>query len=106
VAQARTGALLNPRIDSTFKALFTQPNEASRAAMHAFLEAATERRIATWEISQNEAPIEYVGHRGVSFDISCRFDDGMAAERCRLTAANTITGSARNNWWRASRPRA
>ena len=80
MAQARTGALLNPRIDSTFKALFTQPNEASRAAMHAFLEAATERRIATWEISQNEAPIEYVGHRGVSFDISCRFDDGMAAE--------------------------
>ncbi len=80
IAQAGTGALLNPRIDSTFKALFTQPNEDSRAAMHAFLEAATERRIATWEISQNEAPIEYFGHRSVSFDISCVFDDGMAAD--------------------------
>ena len=30
-AQAATGALLNPRIDSTFKALFTQTTPESQA---------------------------------------------------------------------------
>ena len=40
VSQAGTGVLLNPRVDSTFKALFTQDTEESRAAMHSFLEAA------------------------------------------------------------------
>ena len=80
IAQAGTGALLNPRIDSTFKALFTQPTEDSRAAMHAFLEAATERRIKEWHLLPNEAPIEYFDQRTVNFDISCVFDDGLAAD--------------------------
>lgn len=41
-SQAGTGALLNPRVDSTFKALFTQDTKESKAAMQSFLEAATE----------------------------------------------------------------
>ena len=56
VAQMHTGALLNPRIDSTFKALFTQPTKESRAALQSFLEAATERNIDSFEFVANDAP--------------------------------------------------
>ena len=56
VAQMETGALLNPRVDSTFKALFTQPTKESRDALHSFLEAATERKIKTFVLTANDAP--------------------------------------------------
>jgi len=36
---ANKGRLLNPRMDSTFKALFTQPTAESKSALHSFLEA-------------------------------------------------------------------
>ena len=80
IAQAGTGALLNPRVDSTFKALFTQSSNESREAMHAFLEAATERKIKEWHLSPTESPIEILDQRGVSFDIACVFENGMAAD--------------------------
>ena len=80
IARAGTGALLNPRFDSTFKALFTQPSAESREAMRSFLEAATERRVTTWQLSQTEVPVEFHGQRGVCFDLSCSFDDGRVAD--------------------------
>ena len=80
VAQMHTGALLNPRIDSTFKALFSQPTQESRDALHSFLEAATDRKISSVRLSANEAPSEFGGQRGVSYDILCEFEDGMAAD--------------------------
>ena len=79
VAQMHTGALLNPRIDSTFKALFTQPTKESRAALQSFLEAATERSIDSFEFVANDAPEEFFGQRRVSYDIMCVFTDGEAA---------------------------
>lgn len=42
VSQMKTGALLNPRVDSTFKAMFTQPTTESREALHSSLEATTD----------------------------------------------------------------
>ena len=36
--------MLNPRVDSTLEALFTQPTKESKAALHSFLEAAAERK--------------------------------------------------------------
>ena len=80
VSQAGTGALLNPRVDSTFKAMLTQVTEESRAAMKSFLEAATERVIKMWKLTANEPPEEFAGQRGVSYDIACEFDDGSAAD--------------------------
>ena len=80
VSQMRTGALLNPRIDSTFKALFTQPTKESRAALHSFLEAATEEKIKSFELTANDAPVSYNGQRNVSYDIACVLDDGRIAE--------------------------
>ena len=79
LAQMKQGALLNPRIDSTFKALFTQPTIESRNALHSFLEAATERKIKSVELTANEAPIAFEKQRGVSYDILCIFDDGQPA---------------------------
>ena len=79
LAQMKSGALLNPRIDSTFKALFTQPTAESRNALHSFLEAATERKINSVELTANESPIAFEKQRGVSYDILCIFDDGQPA---------------------------
>ena len=80
VAQMHTGALLNPRIDSTFKALFSQPTEESQEALRSFLEAATERKIASVRLSANNAPAEFAGQRDVSYDILCEFADGLSAD--------------------------
>ena len=80
VSQMNTGALLNPRVDSTFKALFTQPTEESKAALHSFLEAATERKIKEFELRANDAPSGFSGQRGVNYDILCEFDDGLSAD--------------------------
>ena len=80
VSQASAGTLLNPRMDSTFKALFTQKTKESHDALHSFLEAATERKIKSFELRANDAPAEFGGQRGVSYDILCEFDDGTAAD--------------------------
>ena len=80
VAQMETGALLNPRVDSTFKALFTQPTQESRDALHSFLEAATERKIKSFSLTANDAPTGFGGQRSVSYDIICEFDDGLSAD--------------------------
>ena len=80
VSQMNTGALLNPRVDSTFKALFTQPTKESREALHSFLEAATERKIRTFSLTASDAPSEFGGQRNISYDIACEFEDGMSAD--------------------------
>ncbi len=80
LSQMESGALLNPRLDSTFKALFTQPTQESRDALHSFLEAATERKIKHFELRANEAPAFFGGQRSVSYDILCQFDDGLSAD--------------------------
>lgn len=79
-SQAGSGALLNPRVDSTFKALFTQPTEESRAALKSFLEAATEKPIKSVSLTSNDAVVEFSGQRNVSYDVACIFNDGLSAE--------------------------
>ena len=79
-SQAGTGKLLNPRIDSTFKAMFTQNTSESKSALKSFLEAATERKIKSCEPATNEPPQGYMGQRGLNYDIACVFDDGLAAD--------------------------
>ena len=80
LAQMDRGMLLNPRVDSTFKALFTQPTPESRAALKSFLEAAIEQKIKTVELRPNDSPAEFFGQRGVSYDITCELDNGINAE--------------------------
>lgn len=80
LAQMEAGRLLNPRIDSTFKALFTQPTRESRGALKSFLEAATERKIKNFSLEPNDSPVGFLEQRGVSYDILCEFDDGIHAD--------------------------
>lgn len=80
VAQMDKGELLNPRIDSTFKALFSQQTEESKEALRSFLEAATERKIASFRLTASDAPAGFRGQRGVSYDIICEFNDGLSAD--------------------------
>ena len=70
VAQMHTGALLNPRVDSTFKALFSQPTPESRGALHSFLEAATKRKIASFDFAANDAPTGYSGQEQSTAPVS------------------------------------
>ena len=79
VSQMQTGALLNPRIDSTFKALFTQPTEESREALRSFLSAATEHTVVAVKLTASDAPEKFSGQRSVSYDIICEFDNGLSA---------------------------
>jgi len=76
----REKALLNPRIDAVFKTMFTKPNEHSRKALKSFLEAAIGKKIKVVNLENNDASIDYDGQRGVSYDISCIFEDGSSAE--------------------------
>ena len=78
VSRMETGALLNPRVDSTFKAMFTQPTQESRDALHSFLEAAIEQKIKTVQLTASDAPMAFSGQRQVSYDIVCELDDGKS----------------------------
>lgn len=75
VAQMNKGALLNPRMDSTFKALFTSPTPDSKKALISFLKAAIKENIVDVQIRQNDAPKQFDGERDVSYDILCKLDD-------------------------------
>lgn len=79
VSQIKKGKLLNPRIDSTFKALFTQNTEESKGALKAFIEAVVKREVNTVELVPNVVPIDYIGQRDINYDILCRFQDGQVA---------------------------
>ena len=87
-SQMHTGALLNPRIDSTFKALFSQKTQESHDALQSFLEAATERKISSFELCPNDAPAGFGHQRGVSYDVLCEFDDGLHAD-CEFRCASS-----------------
>ncbi|MCR5125652.1 MAG: Rpn family recombination-promoting nuclease/putative transposase [Treponema sp.] len=74
------GRLLNPRMDCTFKAIFTQPTEASKKALHSFLEAVLDRKIDEVKFEPNDA-VQMLGtQRSVDYDINVRFSTGEAAE--------------------------
>ncbi|MCR5125513.1 MAG: PD-(D/E)XK nuclease family transposase [Treponema sp.] len=78
--ESNKGKLLNPRLDSTFKAIFTQPTEESRAALHSFLEAATESKIDEVSFEPNGAAQQFGMQRNVDYDINVRFSTGESAE--------------------------
>lgn len=77
--QMENGALLNPRIDSTFKALFTSETPQSRAALKSFLEAAIEQKIREVTLTANSAPMDFVDQRQILYDIQAILDDGRIA---------------------------
>ena len=75
----RMGKLLNPRIDTTFKALFTSNTEESRSALKAFIEAVINRKIDAVNLVPSNIPYEFFNQRGINYDILCKFEDGKFA---------------------------
>lgn len=72
-------ALLNPRLDPTFKALFTQETKESNAALESFLSSILGRKIRDVKLTSNEPSVETIDLMQMSFDVSVVFDDGEKA---------------------------
>jgi len=64
-------ALLNPRMDANFKALFTDNSKESRNALKSFLEAILEVEVSDIELRPNELAEESEKDKQSRFDISC-----------------------------------
>lgn len=72
-------ALLNPRIDPTFKAIFTQETKDSYEALQSFLSSILERKIKNVSLSVNEPPVDNTSEMQMSFDVSVTFENGEKA---------------------------
>ncbi|WP_294431000.1 Rpn family recombination-promoting nuclease/putative transposase [uncultured Treponema sp.] len=74
-------ALLDPKCDSSFKAMFTADTKESNAALKDFISTILNREISELQLIQNEPPVEIVNQNRMSFDVSVKFSDG---ERCDI----------------------
>ena len=73
-------AILNPRLDVNFKALFTQGTKESDAALQSFISAAIGRKIKSLKLDPNEPPADTPSQMRMSFDVAVTFDDGEKAD--------------------------
>ena len=73
-------AILNPRCDPIFKAIFTQGTEKSNFALKDLISSLLNRKIADMELLPNEEPVEILDEKQMSFDVNVTFDDGEKAE--------------------------
>ena len=73
-------AILNPRCDPIFKAIFTQGTEKSNFALKDLISSLLGREIAEMELLPNEEPVEILDEKQMSFDVNVTFDDGEKAE--------------------------
>ena len=73
-------AILNPRLDVNFKALFTQGTKESDAALQSFISAAIGRKIKSLKLDPNEPPADTPSQMQMSFDVAVTFDDGEKAD--------------------------
>ena len=70
-ARPYPGALLNPRLDANFKALFTHNSPESRRALKSFLEAVLGAKVSNIELAPNELPEDSTTDKQAQFDVSC-----------------------------------
>lgn len=68
------GALLNPRRDATFKALFGGESTNARFALKSFLEAVLEANIENIQLAPNELPGDSEDEKQPRFDLTCTID--------------------------------
>lgn len=73
-------AILNPRLDVNFKALFTQGTRGSDIALRSFLSAALGRAVKEVKLAPNEPAVETTTNMQMAFDVSATFDDGEQAD--------------------------
>ena len=107
-------ALLNPRCDASFKAMFTQETKESHAALQDFISTLLGRQVKEVQLVPNEPPVDMIGEMQMSFDVSIIFDDDERADlemqarqqeydyavRAETQAARLLNLSARKgkNW--------
>lgn len=69
-------ALLNPRCDASFKAMFTLDTEESNAALRDFISTVLDRPVETVQLMPNEPAVDVLDESQMSFDVSVKFNDG------------------------------
>ena len=72
-------AILNPRLDINFKAIFTQGTEGSDIALKSFLSAVVGRNVTNANLVPNEPAAASETDMQMSFDIAVTFDNGEKA---------------------------
>ena len=72
-------ALLNPRLDPNFKAIFTQETKGSYKALQSFLSSILGRKIKDVSLTANEPTVDMEDQMQMSFDVSVIFDNGEKA---------------------------
>ena len=72
--------MLNPRLDGTFKAIFTQDTDDSRNALKSFLSAMIGRTVTEVTVRENEPSQNFEGQKGIRYDINCIFDNNTRAQ--------------------------
>lgn len=72
-------AILNPRLDMNFKAIFTEETEESNLALQSFLSVILGRKIRDIHLEPNEPPADIPSQMQMSFDVSVTFEDGEKA---------------------------
>lgn len=73
-------ALLNPRMDVNFKAIFTQETEESNEALKSFLSSVLGKEVVKVQISANEPPVDIPSQIQMTFDVSVTFNNGEKAD--------------------------
>lgn len=72
-------ALLNPRIDAIFKAIFTQETEESNEALLSLITSVLGKKITNIKLTSNEPPLTTTEDKKMSFDVSVTFENGERA---------------------------
>ena len=111
-------AILNPRLDVNFKAMFTQDTEGSQIALKSFLSSVLGRSITEASLTANEPPADTPSQMQMAFDVSVKFDDGEKASiemqgrdreydyavRSEVQAARLLNNNAkRGDEWKAEK---
>nr|MCR4821811.1 Rpn family recombination-promoting nuclease/putative transposase [Treponema sp.] len=73
-------AILNPRCDPTFKAIFTQGTKESNLALKSFLTALLGKEIESFTLQPNEEAVDSPQDMQMSFDVNVVFNDGEKAD--------------------------
>ncbi len=73
-------ALLNPRCDASFKAMFTQETKESNAALQDFISTLLGRQVKELHLVPNEPPVDKVDEIQMSFDVSVVFENNERAD--------------------------
>ena len=86
--------LLDPKVDSTFKALFTHEGKGSKIALKSLVAAIIGHEPETVEVINNELPKEFTFAKDIRLDIQCKMADGS---RINVEMQTCLSNDSLNN---------